>query len=435
MTAGAALRIEGVTVEFGGVRALHDVTVQAGAGEVLGFIGPNGAGKTTLFDVVSGFIAPDSGRIFLGTDEVTALPAEARATLGLGRSFQDARLFPSLTVKENLALAFERQVRFSGLGAVTLGLTVQRREEQALTRRAEDLIELLGLPAFRDKFVYELSTGSRRVVDMAMVLAHGPRVLLLDEPSSGIAQRETEALGPLILRIREQLGCTVLVIEHDMPLITAISDRIVALEVGEVIAAGAAAEVMSNPRVIEAYLGGGAAVKRSTPRTPRGRPSAAVDTAPAAAPLTVKAPAPTAPAGSRRGGPSWAHRVGVGAAALVIGGAIYLARSVPPPVAESAPLLVAPSAAASPSPSATALASPSPVPEPLLLPPNPYPAGAFPLPPAESSPTPVASAPASPSPASASPSSSPTPTPSGDPLAQVCSILPSPAPVCPSPTP
>jgi branched-chain amino acid transport system ATP-binding protein len=249
------LEARGITVRFGGLLALDDVHLDVRPREILGIIGPNGAGKTTVFDVLSGFVAPDPGRVLLHGDDVTRLSPDARARRGLGRSFQDARVFPSLTVAENLALALERHLPVRDHIAAALALPAVREMEEDVAWSVADLVELLGLGAFRDKFVSELSTGSRRVVDLGMALAHDPTVLILDEPSSGIAQRETEALGPLLLRLRDETGCALLVIEHDMPLIASISDRMLALELGRVLTHGLPDEVLADPRVVAAYLG------------------------------------------------------------------------------------------------------------------------------------------------------------------------------------
>jgi branched-chain amino acid transport system ATP-binding protein len=251
-----ALDVQGVGKSFGGIRAVDDASLVLHEGEILGLIGPNGAGKTTIFDLISGFLAPDRGRILLGDVDVTQLSPDKRALLRLGRSFQDARLFPSLTVAENIALGFERHLGIRDHLASMLGLPGVIELERDVAWSVNDLIELVGLGAFRDKFVRELSTGSRRIVDLAICLAHDPTVLLLDEPSSGIAQRETEALGPLMRRIQSETGCALLVIEHDMPLITSISDRILALEFGHPIAEGTPDEVVRDPRVVASYLGG-----------------------------------------------------------------------------------------------------------------------------------------------------------------------------------
>jgi branched-chain amino acid transport system ATP-binding protein len=258
------LTLADVGVRFGGVQAVDGATFELHQGEVLGLIGPNGAGKTTVFDAISGFVRPQRGRItFLGND-ITALSPDQRARMGLGRSFQDARLFPSMTVVENIATALERHIEVRDPFAAACGLPAVSDAETEIAYKVHELVDLLGLGAFRNKFVGELSTGSRRIVDLAMAIAHKPSVLILDEPSSGIAQRETEALGPLLLRIKDEVGCALLVIEHDMPLITGISHRLVALELGRVVTVGTPDEVISHPAVVASYLGTDtAAIERS----------------------------------------------------------------------------------------------------------------------------------------------------------------------------
>jgi len=250
-----ALAVRSLSHSFGGISAVNDVTFSVHEGEILGLIGPNGAGKTTIFDLISGFLIPDGGRVVLDGIDITKLPPDQRAWLGLGRSFQDARLVPSLTVAENLAIGLERHLELRDHVAAFLNLPgiVQLEEDVAWT--VEDLIEMMNLGAFRDKFVRELSTGSRRIVDLALTLAADPQVLLLDEPSSGVAQRETEELGPLIERIRFETGCSILIIEHDMPLITSVSNELVALATGAVICRGTPTEVLNHPEVVAAYLG------------------------------------------------------------------------------------------------------------------------------------------------------------------------------------
>jgi branched-chain amino acid transport system ATP-binding protein len=255
-TAPVVLEVAGLTKRFGGIRAVDDCDLVLREGEILGLIGPNGAGKTTIFDLVSGFLTTDGGRVILDGRDITAMSPDRRAWLGLGRSFQDARLVPALTVAENIALGLERHLDVRDHVASAMGLPGVVRLEEDVAWTVADLVELMNLGAYRDKFVRELSTGTRRIVDLAMAIAHDPRVLLLDEPSSGIAQRETEALGPLLQRIRQEAGCALLVIEHDMPLITSVSNRIVALELGHPIAEGTPDEVVRDPQVIASYLGG-----------------------------------------------------------------------------------------------------------------------------------------------------------------------------------
>jgi branched-chain amino acid transport system ATP-binding protein len=242
---------------FGGIRAVDGVDLELRQGQVIGLIGQNGAGKTTLLDCISGFLAVDGGRVVLGGTDVTAMAP----------SFQDARLFPSLTVEETIAVALERHLRSRDILAAALRLPASWESERAARARVDELVELMGLNAFREKLISELSTGSRRIVDLACILAQDPSVLLLDEPSSGVAQRETEALGPLLLRVRDHTGCSMLVIEHDMPLISSICDEMIALELGGVIARGTPTEVLEHPHVIESYLGTDeAAIQRSGTR-------------------------------------------------------------------------------------------------------------------------------------------------------------------------
>jgi ABC-type branched-subunit amino acid transport system ATPase component/ABC-type branched-subunit amino acid transport system permease subunit len=253
------LHVERIRTHYGGVVALDDVSFTVGAGEIVGVLGPNGAGKTTLFDVISGFLAADEGQVALGDGplrrDLTSLPAHVRARLGLGRSFQDGRLFPALTVSETIAVARERAVRDRNPISAALHLPRATRSENAIRARVLELIALLRLGAFADKFVHELSTGTRRIVDLACVLAHEPTVLLLDEPSSGIAQREAEALAPMLRDVRDTLGASLLVVEHDLTLLRNVSDRLIALDQGRVIAAGQPTAVLEHPAVVRSYLG------------------------------------------------------------------------------------------------------------------------------------------------------------------------------------
>jgi branched-chain amino acid transport system ATP-binding protein len=256
----AVLEAIGLTRSFGGVRALSDATFSVKRGEILGVIGPNGAGKTTLFDLLSGYLPPDHGRLWLEGRDITRVAPDARAWLGLGRSFQDARLFAGLTVAETIALALERQVEVRDPFAIAAGLPGVRQSQAVVARRAAELIELVGLGAFRAKFIRELSTGTRRLVDLCCLLAHEPVVMLLDEPSAGIAQREAEALAPMLVGLRDAIGATMIVIEHDMPLVTAIADELLALDLGEVVTRGPAEQVLHHPRVVASYLGTSAPV-------------------------------------------------------------------------------------------------------------------------------------------------------------------------------
>jgi ABC-type branched-subunit amino acid transport system ATPase component len=262
------LEVRGLSIKFGGNAALDDVSLQAAHGEIVGIIGPNGAGKTTLFDVVSGFLRPDAGRVELAGLDVTDRTASARARLGLGRSFQDSRLFSGLTVRDALAVSLERFTDVSDPFNAILRLPAQVRTEAAVMQRASELMEMFGLERYADNLVSELSTGSRRLVDLAAVVAHQPRVVLLDEPSSGVAQREVEAMVQLLRNVRDRLDATMLVVEHDIAFIAELADRLVAMDRGTVLTSGAPRAVLGSPEVGEAFLGSDPlALSRSGPTT------------------------------------------------------------------------------------------------------------------------------------------------------------------------
>ena len=263
-TASVVLEVEGIAKAYGGIRALDGVSLQLRQGEVLGLIGPNGSGKTTLMDIISGHIPADGGRVLLEGSDVTGLTPSRRAQKKLVRRFQDAKLYPSLTVYESLLVALDLRLEVRSSVLAAFGAPPAWRAERRARAQADRLLELLSLGPYRDKFVRELSTGLRRILDLAVVLASEPRVLLLDEPSTGIAQAEAEGLAPLIRRVRHETGCAILIIEHDIPLITAVADELVVMDQGRVIARGAAAEVLNDERVVTAYLGGSeAAIQRS----------------------------------------------------------------------------------------------------------------------------------------------------------------------------
>ncbi len=262
------LEVRGLSISFGGNTALDDVSLQAARGEIVGIIGPNGAGKTTLFDVISGFLQPQAGRVELGGVDVTDRTASARARLGLGRSFQDSRLFSGLTVRDALAVSLERFTDVSDPFNAVLRLPAQVRTEAAVMRRTGELLEMFSLKRYADNLVSELSTGSRRLLDLAAVVAHQPRVVLLDEPSSGVAQREVEAMVELLRNVRGRLDATLLVVEHDIAFIAELADRLVAMDRGAVLASGAPRAVLWSPVVGQAFLGSDPlALARSGPTT------------------------------------------------------------------------------------------------------------------------------------------------------------------------
>ena len=250
----ARLEVEGLSVDYGGVHALDGVTFAVDPGEVVGFIGPNGSGKTTLLDVISGIVRPSKGRVLCdGEDLVDHFP-EDRAEIGLVRSFQDCRLYPELTVEEVL-LVSEDARRPARLLSTVLALPGGRRDELRKRSVVDELLTGLGLMSFRHNLIAELSTGTRRVVDLAAVMAAQPRMLLLDEPTAGIAQREAEAFGPLLRRVHELTGATICLVEHDVPLVVSLCDRLVVMEAGAIVASGPPHEVMSDPAAVAAYLG------------------------------------------------------------------------------------------------------------------------------------------------------------------------------------
>lgn len=249
------IECDGLVKRFGGITAVDHLDLRVYHGEIVGLIGHNGAGKTTLFDVICGFLGPDAGCIRIFGQDATAWHAHERAWAGLGRSFQEARLFPSLTVSETISVALERHLANRDPIAAAFRMPAATDSEALVAERVDEVIDQLGLGAFRSRPTGQLSTGTRRIVELACAVAQRPDVLLLDEPSGGVAQAETEALGPLLRRVAEETGCSMIVIEHDMSLVSSLCDRLVALELGRVIATGPPADVLSHPEVIASYLG------------------------------------------------------------------------------------------------------------------------------------------------------------------------------------
>ena len=261
---GVALAVNEVSAGFGGIRAVDRVSLEVREREVVGVIGPNGAGKTTLFDVISGFTPTIDGRVLIAGRDMSDSSPSARAAVGLGRSFQDARLFPELSVRETLAVALERWVANRSALAAALHLPPVFDSEEQVGKRVDELVELMGLGDYQLKAVRELSTGTRRIVDLACLVAHRPTVILLDEPTSGLAQREVEALVPVVRRLRDEMGAALLVIEHDIPFVSSVADRLIAMDQGAVVTTGVPTAVLAHPQVVESYLGtSSAAIARS----------------------------------------------------------------------------------------------------------------------------------------------------------------------------
>lgn len=257
------LDVREVSISFGGLKALDGAALRVNEWEIVGLIGGNGAGKTTLFNCVTGHLKPNSGIVAIYGDEVTARSPTVRPGLGLARSFQDAHLYPGLTVLETVLVALDRTDRSGMLGSL-LGVPWVRAGERRKVAAANEVLGRVGLADRAGSLTGELSTGMRRLCELATVIASGPSLILLDEPTAGIAQREVEAFRPLLASLRDELGCSVLIIEHDVPLMMSLCDWMYALESGTVIAEGRPDEIRANPRVIASYLGTDtAAIERS----------------------------------------------------------------------------------------------------------------------------------------------------------------------------
>jgi ABC-type branched-subunit amino acid transport system ATPase component len=251
---GPAIEARGITVRYGGLVALDGVSMAAMQGEIVGLIGPNGAGKTTLFDVLSGFVRPGSGAVHLLGEDVTHLAVDVRARMGLGRSFQQARLFEDLTVFECFEVALERHDP-SELVPSMLALPPATLSERRKARQAKEIVELLGLERFADRKAGELSTGTRRITELGCMIAMGAEVLLLDEPTGGIAQSEVPAFCRVVREIRDHLDATIVVVGHDIPMMVELVNRVYVLSSGIVIAEGEPSLLQTDRAVMAAYFG------------------------------------------------------------------------------------------------------------------------------------------------------------------------------------
>ncbi len=247
------LVLDGLTRRFAGLVAVDDVSLQVAPGTIHAVIGPNGAGKTTLFNLVSGLIPPSAGTIAMDGADLTRLPAERRAGLGIARTFQNIRVFGAMTVLENALTGLHSGLQ-AGLGATLLRLARFRNEERGAIGRARDALALVGLQDRADQPARALSYGDQRRLEIARAMASSPRMLILDEPAAGMNPAETEALADLVRRLRAQ-GVTVLLVEHDMGFVMDLSDRVTVLNFGRVIYEGTPSAVRQEPTVIEAYLG------------------------------------------------------------------------------------------------------------------------------------------------------------------------------------
>jgi branched-chain amino acid transport system ATP-binding protein len=244
-----------IAIRFGGIRAVDAVSFEVEQGEVFSIIGPNGAGKTTIFNLISRIYQPTNGKLFFQDHDITEIPAYRVAGLGIARTFQNIELFANATLLQNLLIGRHCHSTVGVLAQLAF-LPAVRREELKHREKAEEVIAFLGLERYRDTLIANLPYGVRKVVELGRALCIEPKLLLLDEPSSGLNVEETEGMGFWIEDIKKDLGITVIMVEHDMNLVRMVSDRVMALNYGKVIALGTPDEVQNHPEVVRAYIGG-----------------------------------------------------------------------------------------------------------------------------------------------------------------------------------
>jgi branched-chain amino acid transport system ATP-binding protein len=248
------LRVENMTHFFGGLRAVHDYNLGIEAGQIRGLIGPNGAGKTTVFNLITGRYKPTEGNIFLDGSEITGLKPHQIASMGIGRTFQNLRLWRHMSVLDHVKMAHYSKISYGLIGAF-FGTPKRQREEHEIEEKAYDLLELVGVSHFADQIVTNLPYGVQRRVEMARALATEPKILFLDEPTAGMNPEELIDMMEIIRRVHNELGLAIFLIEHRMKVVMDLCQIIQTLVFGEIIAEGTPEEIRSNPKVIDAYLG------------------------------------------------------------------------------------------------------------------------------------------------------------------------------------
>ncbi len=292
----ALLEVQQVTKRFGGLTAVNDVSLEIDAGRIISVIGPNGAGKTTFFNIVTGIYAPDGGTITFGGRSLVGLRPDQIAAMGITRTFQNIRLFGNMTVLENVQVGMHARLN-AGVWQILFRTGGFKQEERRSEARARELLQFVGLHRRAGELARSLPYGDQRRLEIARALASDPKIILLDEPAAGMNERETAATTDLIRRLRDELHVTVILIEHDMGLVMEISESIAVLDYGQKIAEGQPDEIRRNPRVIEAYLGQGAA--ETIAEVPDGTTAAGATAAPTgevrvydATPVSNAVPAP-----------------------------------------------------------------------------------------------------------------------------------------------
>ncbi|HZT67438.1 MAG TPA: ABC transporter ATP-binding protein [Acidimicrobiales bacterium] len=251
----AVLELRDVSIRFGGLQALSSLSLSVGEWEIVGLIGPNGAGKTTAFNCITGFYRPTSGQVFYRGDDVTTLPPHRKSQLGIGRTFQNVGMVKTVSARENLKIAQHSLAEYGPMSGV-LGTPVSLATERELAERADLILELIGLADVPEVPIGALPYGTLKLLELGCALATDPEILLLDEPSSGMGPDEAHALGERLLSLRKELGLTMLLIEHHVPLVVGVCDYVYVLNFGQLLTEGRPDDVRRHPEVVAAYLGG-----------------------------------------------------------------------------------------------------------------------------------------------------------------------------------